>query len=138
MAKKHEPENFSKIRKTMLPKNYINYMLTGKFCTDCSDASRTLLFDVKNRGWSAEMLKLCEISENQLPKIYESYYVVGTLKKSVAETLGLSEKVKVCAGAGDNAAAVVGTGTVGGSRCNISLGTSGTMFISSKSSTQIH
>lgn len=130
--KKHEPENFCKIRKIMLPKDYINYMLTGEFCTDCSDASGTLFFDVKNRCWSTEMLKLCEISEDKLPKIYESYNVVGTLKKSAAETVGLSEKVKVCAGAGDNAAAAVGTGTVGDGRCNISLGTSGTVFISRK------
>lgn len=109
LSKKHEPENFCKIRKFMLPKDYINYMLTGEFCTDCSDASGTLFFDVKNRCWSTEMLKLCEISENRLPKIYESYNAVGTLKKSVAETVGLSKKVKVCASAGDNAAATVGT-----------------------------
>lgn len=130
--KKHEPDNFAKIRRIMLPKDYINYMLTGEFCTDASDASGTLFFDVKNRSWSGEMLELCGIKSEQLPKIYESFEAVGTLKSSAAKTLGLPETVKVCAGAGDNAAAAVGTGTVGNGRCNISLGTSGTVFISSK------
>lgn len=130
--KKHEPDNFAKIRRIMLPKDYINYMLTGEFCTDASDASGTLFFDVKNRSWSGEMLGLCGIKSEQLPKIYESFEAVGTLKSSAAKTLGLPETVKVCAGAGDNAAAAVGTGTVGNGRCNISLGTSGTVFISSK------
>ena len=91
-----------------------------------------LLMDVKNRCWSKEMLKICGITEEQLPKLYESYEVVGILKPDVANELGFSESVKVIAGAGDNAAAAVGTGTVGDGRCNISLGTSGTIFISSE------
>lgn len=131
--KKNEPQNFEKIRKIMLPKDYINYMLTGEFCTDVSDASGTLYFDVKNKCWSEEMLEICGITREQLPKIYESSAAVGTLKKSVCDLLGLSENVRVCAGAGDNAGAAVGTGTVGDGSCNISLGTSGTVFIASKS-----
>ena len=130
--KKNEPQNFAKIRKIMLPKDYINYMLTGEFCTDVSDASGTLYFDVKNKRWSSEMLEICGISSEQLPKIYESYEAVGTLKESIAASLGLAKTVKVCAGAGDNAGAAVGTGTVGDGSCNISLGTSGTVFIASK------
>ncbi|MDE6936752.1 MAG: xylulokinase, partial [Lachnospiraceae bacterium] len=129
--KKHEPENFAKIRKIMLPKDYLAYRLSGSFCTDVSDASGMLLMDVKNRCWSKEMLKICGITEEQLPRLYESYEVVGTLKPEIAEELGLSAGVKVIAGAGDNAAAAVGTGTVGDGMCNISLGTSGTIFISS-------
>ena len=129
--KKHEPENFEKIRKIMLPKDYLAYRLSGSFCTDVSDASGMLLMDVKNRCWSKEMLKICGITEEQLPRLYESYEVVGTLKPKIAEELGLSAGVKVIAGAGDNAAAAVGTGTVGDGMCNISLGTSGTIFISS-------
>lgn len=86
---------------------------------------------MKNREWSDEMLKICGHG-GMLPKLYESYEVVGTLKAEIAKDLGLSEKVKVIAGAGDNAAAAVGTGTVGDGRCNISLGTSGTIFISSR------
>ena len=130
--KKHEPENFDKIQKIMLPKDYLAYMLSGAFCSDVSDASGMLLMDVEHRCWSKEMLEICGITEEQLPKLYESYEVVGTLRPEMAKELGLPESVKVIAGAGDNAAAAVGTGTVGDGRCNISLGTSGTIFISSK------
>ncbi len=131
--KKNEPENFDKISKIMLPKDYLAYRLSGSFCTDVSDASGMLLMDVKNRCWSKEMMEICHISEEMLPALYESYEAVGTLKPELAGELGLSPDVKIIAGAGDNAAAAVGTGTVGEGRCNISLGTSGTIFISSKS-----
>ena len=130
--KKNEPENFAKVKKIMLPKDYLAYCMTGSFCTDLSDASGMLLLDVKNRCWSKEMLEICGITEEQLPKLYESWQVVGTLKPEIASELGLSADVKFVAGAGDNAAAAVGTGTVGDGQCNISLGTSGTVFISSK------
>ena len=130
--KKNEPEKFAKVVKIMLPKDYLAYRLSGSFCTDVSDASGMLLLDVKNRCWSKEMLEICGVKEEQLPKVYESWEVVGTLKPEVAKELGFSENVKVIAGAGDNAAAAVGTGTVGDGQCNISLGTSGTVFISSK------
>lgn len=129
--KENEPENFGKISKIMLPKDYINYVLTGVHCTDVSDASGMLLFDVENKCWSKEMLDICGIKESQMPAIFESYQKVGTLKADIAKELGLSEDVVVVAGAGDNAAAAVGTGTVGDGACNISLGTSGTIFISS-------
>ena len=128
----NEPQNFSRIAKIMLPKDYLAYRLSGSFCTDFSDASGMLLLDVKNRCWSAEMCAICGISERQLPKLYESYECVGTLRQDVAAELGLSPAVKVVAGAGDNAAAAVGTGVVGEGGCNVSLGTSGTLFVSSK------
>ena len=131
--KNKEPKNFAKIEKIMLPKDYLAYKLSGVHCTDVSDASGMLLFDVKNRCWSKEMMEICDVKESQLAQIFESYETVGTLKPDVAAELGLSESVKIVAGAGDNAAAAVGTGTVGDGRCNISLGTSGTIFISSKS-----
>ena len=130
--KKHEPELFAKIAKIMLPKDYIAYKLSGVHCTDVSDASGMLLFDVKNKCWSKEMMEICSVKEEQLAKIFESYEVVGNIKSDVAAMLGFPETVKIIAGAGDNAAAAVGTGTVGNGRCNISLGTSGTIFISSK------
>lgn len=130
--KNKEPENFARIDKIMLPKDYIAYMLTGVHCTDVSDASGMLLFDVKNRRWSKEMCEICGVKPEQLAKVYESYACVGCLKPAIAKELGLPETVKVAAGAGDNAAAAVGTGTVGDGGCNISLGTSGTIFISSK------
>lgn len=131
-VKRNEPELFAKIKKIMLPKDYIAYRLSGTFCTDVSDASGMLLLDVSHKCWSKEMLDICGICEEQLPKLYESYEVVGTLKPEIARELQMSETVKIIAGAGDNAAAAVGTGTVGDGMCNISLGTSGTIFISSE------
>ncbi|MCI9429874.1 MAG: xylulokinase [Lachnospiraceae bacterium] len=131
-VKNKEPENFNRIKKIMLPKDYIAYKLTGVHCTDVSDASGMLIFDVKNRCWSKEMCEICGVKEEQLAKIYESYESVGTVLPEIAKELGISETVKVAAGAGDNAAAAVGTGTVGDGMCNISLGTSGTIFISSR------
>ena len=130
--KKHEPENFAKIRRIMLPKDYIAYRLTGVHCTDYSDASGMLLLDVKNRCWSTEMMEICGVRREQLPDLYESYEKVGEVKPDLCEKLGLPAHVVVAAGAGDNAAAAVGTGTVGDGQCNISLGTSGTIFISSE------
>lgn len=130
-VKENEPENFKRIKKIMLPKDYIAYKLSGSFCTDVSDASGMLLFDVEHKCWSEEMMKICGVTREQLADIYESADVVGTLKADVAKELNLPETVKVIAGAGDNAAAAVGTGTVGDGMCNISLGTSGTIFISS-------
>lgn len=129
--KNNEPENFARIKKIMLPKDYLAYRLTGVHCTDVSDASGMLLFDVKNRCWSEEMCEICGVHKEQLAKVYESYETVGMLLPEIAQNLGLPETVKVAAGAGDNAAAAVGTGTVGNGQCNISLGTSGTIFISS-------
>ena len=131
--KENEPENFAKIKKIMLPKDYINYVLTGVHACDYSDASGILLLDVKNKRWSREMLEICGVEEKQMPQLFESYECIGTVKPEVAKALGLPEGVKVAAGAGDNAAAAVGTGVVGEGGCNISLGTSGTVFISSKS-----
>lgn len=128
--KNNEPHNFEKIDKIMLPKDYIVYKLTGNHCTDVSDASGMLLLDVNNRCWSKEMLEITGVSEKQLPKLYESYEVVGKIKDDIAYELGF-ENVRVIAGAGDNAASAIGTGTVNNGDCNISLGTSGTIFVAS-------
>ena len=131
-VKKNEPENFARIDKIMLPKDYLAYMLSGVHSTDYSDASGMLLLDVKNKKWSQEMLEICGITEAQMPKLFESYEVTGKIRPEVADEIGFSRDCKIIAGAGDNAAAAVGTGTVGDNRCNISLGTSGTIFISRK------
>lgn len=130
--RKHEPELFARIAKIMLPKDYIVYKLTGVHATDVSDASGMLLLDVEHKCWSREMLDVCGMREEQMPRLFESWEAVGTLRPDAAKALGISESVTVCAGAGDNAAAAVGTGTVGEGHCNISLGTSGTIFISSE------
>ena len=122
--KKNEPENFKKISKLMLPKDYIAYKMTGVHSTDYSDASGMLLLDVKNKCWSEEMLDVCSVKREWLPKLYESFDVTG---KPLPE-FNLPNAV-VCAGAGDNAAAAVGCGITENGDCNISLGTSGTVFI---------
>ena len=130
--KENEPELYAAIAKIMLPKDYLVYRMTGVHATDYSDASGMLLLDVEHKCWSKEMCEICGVKEEWLAHLYESWQFVGTLKPDAAAALGLPESVKVCAGAGDNAAAAVGTGTVGEGHCNISLGTSGTVFISSE------
>ena len=127
--KTREPELFRKIVKVMLPKDYITYKLTGEFVSDYSDAAGMLLLDVKNKCWSKEMLEICGLSEAQMPRLCESYDVVGTLLPEVAKQLHLSESVTVVAGAGDNAAAAIGTDCLREGQCNLSLGTSGTVFL---------
>ncbi len=129
--RKHEPDLFARIAKIMLPKDYINYRLTGVHSCDYSDASGMLLLDVKDKKWSEEMMAIVGVRRDQLPDLYESYDVIGTVLPETAARLGLPEGVKVIAGAGDNAAAAIGTGTVRDGSCNISLGTSGTIFIAS-------
>lgn len=126
--RQHEPENFAEIHKILLPKDYLLWRLTGEYVTDPSDASGTLYYDVAGKCWSAPMLALLQISEEQLPRVCESSAAAGTLRPEIARELGLGQ-VTAAAGAGDNAAAAVGTGTVGAGSCNISLGTSGTIFL---------
>ncbi|MBQ7739885.1 MAG: xylulokinase [Eubacterium sp.] len=121
-VKNNEPEIFRRCKKICLPKDYINYRLTGNFATDVSDASGTLYFDVERRKWSGEMLEILGIDEGYLPEVYESCDVIGS-----TNLFGLN--ARVVAGAGDNAAAAIGTNTVSAGGCNISLGTSGTVFI---------
>lgn len=126
-VKENEPENYAKISKIMLPKDYVAYRLSKSFCTDVSDASGTLYFDVQNRSWAKKILDAHGIKEEWLPRVLESDECAGMLKADLADELGLGE-VKIIIGAGDNAAAAIGTGTVKDGDCNISLGTSGTIF----------
>lgn len=123
--KKNEPDNFNKIAKLMLPKDYIAYKMTGVHSTDYSDASGMLLLDVKNKRWSEKMLDICSVKKEWLPRLYESYEVIG----KVLPEFDFPNAI-VCAGAGDNAAAAIGCGVINDGDCNISLGTSGTVFIS--------
>ena len=131
-VKENEPENFARIKKIMLPKDYLAYKLSGVFATDYSDASGMLLLDVKNKCWSQKMCDICSVNIDTLPALFESYDKIGELKKEVASELGLGN-VSVAIGAGDNAGAAIGTGISGNGACNISLGTSGTVFISQDS-----
>lgn len=128
--RKNEKSSFDKIRKIMLPKDYLAYNLSGVFATDYSDASGTLLLDVENKKWSKEMLEIVGLKEEQLPKLYNSYEPVGNIKKELAEELNLNENVKIVIGGGDQAVAAVGGGIVGDKACSVSLGTSGVVFAS--------
>ena len=127
-----EPGLWRKVKKIMLPKDYLVYRLTGIYSTDYSDASGMLILDVKKKRWSKEMLEICHIKEEMLPILHESFEVVGCILPEIADELGVSKDVKIIAGASDNAAAAIGTGTVGAQSCNISIGTSGTVFISNE------
>lgn len=127
-VRKHEPENYSRCRHILLPKDYIRYVLTGEFATEVSDASGMQLLDVPGRCWSKEVLKALDIDESMLGKVYESCQVTGTLLPGVAGQTGLTVDVKVVGGAGDNAAAAVGTGIVKDGTAFTTIGTSGVVF----------
>lgn len=128
-VKANEPEHFAKIQKVMLPKDYLAYRLSGVFATDYADASGTLYLDVAGRRWSQEMLDIIGITESQVPKLYESFECIGTLKPELAAETGLSSATKIIIGGGDQACAAVGGGVVSSGVCSISLGTSGVVFI---------
>lgn len=131
--RKHEPSWFARIRHVLLPKDYIVYKLTHCFSTDVNDASGTLLFDVANRCWSQGMVDYCGVKDAWLPEVHESYESVSTLTPDISTQFGLASDVVVAAGAGDNAAAAVACGMIGANGCNISVGTSGTVLIPTRS-----
>ena len=123
-VKENEPENFARAKKICLPKDYLAYKLTGVFSSEYSDAAGMLLLDVQNKRWSQEMCEICGITVDMLPTLFESYEATGKLKAEY----GLPNAI-LCAGAGDNAGAAVGTNTLRDGDCSISLGTSGTIFL---------
>ena len=127
-VKNNELENFKRIKKIMLPKDYLVYRLTGNFVSDYSDASGTLLLDCKNKCWSSKIMGICGVIASQLPELHESFDVVGVINNEFKTKHNLGD-VKVVVGAGDNAAASIGMGVINQGEINISLGTSGTIFI---------
>ncbi|MCD7726806.1 MAG: xylulokinase [Ruminococcus sp.] len=127
-VKNNEPENYERCRHILLPKDYIRFILTGEYATEVSDASGMQLLDVPNRCWSDEILNALEIDKSLLGKVYESCEVTGTLTKEMAELTGLNEGTIVVGGAGDNAAAAVGTGVVEDGKAFTTIGTSGVVF----------
>jgi len=127
-VRKNEPENYLKCRHILLPKDYIRYKLTGEFATDVSDASGMQLLDVKNRCWSDEVLEKLEIDKALLAKVYESPDITGRVTKEAAAQTGLAEGTIVVGGAGDNAAAAVGTGVAEDGRAFTTIGTSGVVY----------
>lgn len=127
-VKKHEKENYDKCAHILLPKDYIRYILTGEFATEVSDASGMQLLDVPNRCWSNKVLNALDIDINLLGKVYESCEVTGTLLPEIADKLGLSKDCIVAGGAGDNAAAAIGTGVVKDNTAFTTIGSSGVLF----------
>ncbi len=127
-VKKHEPDNYRRCRHILLPKDYIRYILTGVHATEVSDASGMQLLDVPGRCWSKEVLKALSIDESLLGQVYESCEATGCLRREIARELGLGSQVVVAGGAGDNAAAAVGTGIVEDGRAFTTIGTSGVVF----------
>ncbi len=123
-----EPENFARLSRVLLPKDYVRLLLSGEYATDVSDASGTLFLDVKGREWSEEILGVLEVPLDWMPRTYEGPEVAGTLRRDAAEELGLPPGIPVAAGGGDNAAAAVGTGIVAPGLVSSSVGTSGVLF----------
>lgn len=127
-VRKHEPEHYKRCRHILLPKDYIRYILTGVFATEVSDASGMQLLDVSKRCWSEEVLTALDIDPSLLGTVYESCQVTGTVLPEIAAQTGLSPATKVVGGAGDNAAAAVGTGIVKDGTAFTTIGTSGVVF----------
>lgn len=127
-VREHEPENYEKCRHILLPKDYIRYKLTGEFATEVSDASGMNLLNVPQRQWSGEILSLLGIDRSLLGEMYEACQVTGQVTKAAAEATGLAEGTVVVGGAGDNAAAAIGTGVVEEGKAFTTLGTSGVIF----------
>lgn len=127
-VRNNEPDVYKKCKKILLPKDYVRYKLTGDFATDVSDASGMQLLDVKNRCWSDEILKALDIDKDLLGEVYESAEVTGHICPKAAELTGLSVETVVVGGAGDNAAAAVGTGVVKDNTAFTTIGTSGVVF----------
>ena len=127
-VRNHEAENYRRCRHILLPKDYIRFRMTGEYATEVSDASGMQLLDIPQRCWSAEILEKLAIDPALLPKVYESPEVTGTITAEFAARTGLSTSTVVVGGAGDNAAAAVGTGIVEDGRAFTTIGTSGVVF----------
>jgi len=127
----HEPKNFDRTRKVLLPKDEIRRRLTGEYATEVSDASGMLLLDVANRCWSQPLLDALELDAGLLGRCYESEEVTGHLTRATADLLGLTPDCVVVGGAGDCAAGAVGNGIVERGVLSTSIGTSGVMFVHS-------
>lgn len=130
-VRNNEPEKFRKMKKFMLPKDYIGFKLTGNISTDVNDASGTSLFDVRKRKWSDKLISELDLSWEIFPEVLESPDIRGELSSEVAKELGLRPGLPVVAGAGDQGAAGVGAGAVSEGIVSVNIGTSGVVFTGS-------
>jgi len=124
----HEPRHFDRVRKVLLPKDYIRFRLTGEFATDVSDASGTALLDVVRRRWSFEMMDALGLDRDLLPSVHESTDITGVISHQAAQLTGLAAGIPVVGGGGDQAAGAVGNGIVEPGIVSCTLGTSGVVF----------
>lgn len=131
-VRNNEPENYAKCAHILLPKDYVRFMLTGEYATEVSDASGMQLLDIGARQWSDEVLAKLEIDKNLLGKVYESPEITGYITEEAAKLTGLAVGTLVVGGAGDNAAAAIGTGTVNDGDAFTTIGTSGVVFAHTK------
>jgi xylulokinase len=127
-VRSNEPEIYGKCRHILLPKDYIRFMLTGKFATDVSDASGMQLLDVPGRDWSQEILDALEIDRALLADVYESPEITGEVTQKASQLTGLAAGTPVVGGAGDNAAAAIGTGVVKDGKAFTTIGSSGVVY----------
>lgn len=127
-VQQNEPEIYGRIAHILLPKDYVRYQLTGGFAIDKADGAGTILFDVRARGWSPEVLAALQINPSWLPETFEGTAVTSTLSSAAAQATGLLPGTPVVAGGGDQAASAVGTGAVSEGIVSLSLGTSGVVF----------
>jgi xylulokinase len=126
--RKNDPKTFARVRKVLLPKDYIRLLMTGEYATEVSDASGTLLLDVVNRKWSTALMTKLDLNAGLMPRVYESYEVTGALSAEAAKSLGLREGTPVVGGGGDQAAGAVGNGIVARGIVSATIGTSGVVF----------
>ena len=130
-VKEHEPEIFDKIRKILLPKDYVRLCMTGEMASDMSDSAGTLWLDVAARDWSEVMLAATGLSRDHMPYLFEGNAITGTLRAEVAARWGMAA-VPVAAGGGDNAAGAAGVGVIREGDALLSLGTSGVIFVATR------
>ena len=126
--RKNEPRNFDRTTQVLLPKDYVRFRMTGEFATEVSDASGTLLLDVAKRRWSKKLLTKLDLSNDLLPKVYESEDVTGVLTAEAAKAMGLKAGIPVVGGGGDQAAGAIGNGIVRSGAVSATMGTSGVVF----------
>ncbi|MBU2879931.1 xylulokinase [Aliiglaciecola lipolytica] len=129
--KEYEPENFAKVAKVLLPKDYLRFLMTGDFASDMSDSAGTLWLDVEKRAWSEKMLTATGLTEQHMPTLFEGTEITGTLTADVAAKWGM-QQVPVIAGGGDNAAGAAGVGVITPNKAFLSLGTSGVYFVANE------